>query len=100
VLELYSKYREFSNNRILIVDDDEFCHSTMKSTLSTFGVNTEFQCDFCVTGKEAMLQVRQTYEHGMQYKVIFAGAMMPGFVETTSCIRKFLSQDRGLQPGF
>jgi CheY-like chemotaxis protein len=45
------KYR---NSRILVVDDEEFCISTMRSYLSQLGVNVNSQVDFCINGEEAV----------------------------------------------
>jgi hypothetical protein len=57
VLDTYNKYREFSENRILVVDDEEFCLSSMKAVLFNLGMNINFQVDFCISGKEAVSQV-------------------------------------------
>ena len=51
VLDCYSQYAKFANNRILVVDDEEFCISSMKAVLYSLGINTDFQVDFCIHGK-------------------------------------------------
>jgi hypothetical protein len=41
---------KYKNNRIMVVDDEEFCIASMKSMLFSAGVDTEHQVDFCITG--------------------------------------------------
>lgn len=38
----------------MVVDDEEFCLTTMKSILFNLGIDTENQVDFCITGLEAL----------------------------------------------
>jgi CheY-like chemotaxis protein len=45
---------KYKNTRILVVDDEEFCISTMKSYLSQLGINVDSQVDFCINGEEAI----------------------------------------------
>ena len=42
VLDCYNKYAQYSENRILVVDDEEFCISTMKVILQSLGINIDF----------------------------------------------------------
>ena len=44
VLDNYNKYNEFSRRRILVVDDEEFCISSMRAVLYSQGINIEFFC--------------------------------------------------------
>ena len=50
--------------------------------------------DFCLSGEEAVTQVKKAYEHGMSYKIIFTDFSMPGMdgIEATYQIRKFLME--------
>ena len=92
VLDNYNKYNEFSRRRILVVDDEEFCISSMRAVLYSQGINIEFQVDFCITGKEALEQVKKTYENGMKYSVIMTDFSMPVMdgIEATAKIRSYL----------
>ena len=61
----------------MVVDDEEFCLSSMKVVLQSMGFNTDFQVEFCLHGKEAYEQVISTYANGMSYKFIFTDFNMP-----------------------
>ena len=75
-----------------MVDDEEFCISAMKAIFERVGINCEDQMDFCLSGEEAVTQVKKAYEHGMSYKIIFTDFSMPVMdgIEATYQIRKFL----------
>ena len=75
-----------------MVDDEEFCISSMKAVLYSLGINTDFQVDFAIHGKEALNQVKRTYENGMRYSLIFTDFSMPVMdgIEATSKIRSYL----------
>jgi len=75
-----------------VVDDEEFCISSMRAVLYSQGINIEFQVDFCITGKEALEQVKKTYENGMKYSVIMTDFSMPVMdgIEATAKIRSYL----------
>lgn len=92
VIDCYNQYNQFSRRRILVVDDEEFCISSMKAVLYSQGINIEFQVDFCITGKEALAQVKKTYENGMRYSVILTDFSMPVMdgIEATAKIRSYL----------
>ena len=92
VLDCYNQYNQFSKRRILVVDDEEFCISSMRAVLFSQGINIEFQVDFCITGKEALNQVKKTYENGMRYSVILTDFSMPVMdgIEATAKIRSYL----------
>jgi len=42
LLEYENKFRKFKENRILVVDDEEFCISSMKAIFFTIGVDINF----------------------------------------------------------
>ena len=92
VLDCYNKYAQYSDNRILVIDDEEFCISSMRAILYSLGINTDFQVDFCIHGKEALNQVKKTYENGMRYSIIFTDFSMPVMdgIEATGKIRAYL----------
>jgi PleD family two-component response regulator len=56
-LQKHDLFMRHQHNRILIVDDEEFCISSMKAILYNFGVDIDYQVDFCITGQEAIQQV-------------------------------------------
>jgi len=67
----------FKHNRILIVDDEEFCIATMRVMLAKVGIDTQDQVDYCITGNEAVKQVKETHLAGHVYKIIFMDFNMP-----------------------
>ena len=48
------KYRRYKNNRILVLDDEEFCISSMKAIFFTLGIDTNYQLDCFLTGSIAL----------------------------------------------
>jgi hypothetical protein len=42
VLHLYRNFSMHKNNRILVVDDEEFCISAMKALLFKLGIDIQF----------------------------------------------------------
>ena len=61
----FLKYSKYKKHRILIVDDEEFCLSSMMSVFQICGVNVEFEVDFCVSGEDAVKQVQDCYREGI-----------------------------------
>ena len=61
----------------MVVDDEEFCLSTMKAQLTLLKVNYKNICDFCITGKEALDKVEEVYKNGQKYKLILTDFSMP-----------------------
>ena len=92
-------YQHFISDRMLIVDDEEFCISAMRAVLFSIGMNVEYQVDYCITGKEALEQLQKTYQHGMSYQLIFTDFNMPVMngIEATFKMRKYLQEIRGLE---
>lgn len=82
----------FKRNRIMLVDDEEFCLSSMKCILFKLGINTDYRVDFCITGQEAVEQVKFALEHGAHYDIIFTDISMPimNGIEATVKIRELL----------
>jgi CheY-like chemotaxis protein len=54
ITDSYLLYAKYKNDRILVVDDEEFCISAMKAVLFSTGIDIEYQVDYCITGKEAI----------------------------------------------
>jgi len=42
------KFQKFSNLRILVVDDEEFCLSSTKAIMRSIGFDIDYQIDFCI----------------------------------------------------
>ena len=63
--KIFDKFNKYKNKRILVVDDEEFCISSMQAILFSQGIDIEYQCDFCITGKEAIDQVKMAYERNL-----------------------------------
>ena len=61
----------------MIVDDEEFILSSMKSMLKLTGINVEKQCDFCITGKESLDHLKNAYKNGVNYSYVFTDFSMP-----------------------
>ena len=45
----------------MVVDDEEFCLSSMKSMLKLAGVDVAKKCDFFITGKESLEHLMKMY---------------------------------------
>jgi len=57
-IEQLSRLEEFRDNRIMVVDDEEFCIASMKVVLGKAGIDVYSQVDFCITGLEAISQFK------------------------------------------
>ena len=53
-LDIYKQLKEHGQNRILVVDDEEFCIARMKSILMGAEIDIDNKVDFCINGKEAL----------------------------------------------
>jgi len=42
LIEFENKFRKYKNNRILVLDDEEFCIASMKAIFFTIGVDINF----------------------------------------------------------
>ena len=60
-----------------MADDEEFCLSSMKAMLFKAGIDVEHQVDFCITGREAVDQLKDAYLHSMSYAAVFTDFNMP-----------------------
>jgi CheY-like chemotaxis protein len=54
VIQCLKSFSKYAKSRILVVDDEEFCLSSMKVMLNKLGIDTEKQVDFCMNGIEAL----------------------------------------------
>ena len=76
----------------MIVDDEEFCITAIKTMISIFGVDTKNHVDFCNNGYEAINLIKRAKELGVQYALILMDFSMPRMdgVEATEKIRALL----------
>ena len=90
-LKCYNKYK---TNRLLVVDDEEFCLTAMKAILNSLGIDTTYQIDFCINGEEALNQVIDSTINGFAYSAILTDISMPLMdgIEATSKIRQYYNQ--------
>ena len=88
------KVQDFKNNRIMVVDDDEFCISASKSLLNGLGIDVLHQVDFCIDGGEAVDTLIESYKNGLSYKLIFTDFKMTKMdgIEATMKMRKYLKE--------
>ena len=78
----------------MVVDDEEFCIATMRAMLEKFGINIEYQVDFCIDGLESTKQLKKAFDMDMSYRIIFTDFSMPNMngIEATKKMRKYLDQ--------
>ena len=76
VTELNKLYKT-NSNRILVVDDEEFCLCTVKYLLIKLGVNVDASVDFCLNGQEALHTVEDAMGLGVSYALILTDFSMP-----------------------
>ncbi len=91
-LQFLSSINKYKDNKILVVDDEEFCISAMKGILFKCGLNLEFQVDFCISGQQAFDLVKEMYTTGQKYRLILTDFNMPEVngIQATKMIRDFL----------
>ena len=84
--------------RVMIVDDEEFCLSSMKAIIKQAGFDVNNKVDECITGQEAVNLLEKSLEHGITYSIIFIDFNMPMMdgLEATSRMRK-LMLERGIE---
>ena len=54
VFESLKLYKKFGKKRILLVDDEEFCMTTMIALLQACAIDTDNLVDSCINGQEAL----------------------------------------------
>ena len=71
------RYHNFCNTyryrkeRIIVIEDEEFCISALNTIFTKIGINTSYQVDICINGSEAFGLVQESYKAGLSYKIIF-----------------------------
>ena len=96
--ENLKRLAKFTQCRVLVADDEEFCIASMRAILQLAGLDVENQVDFCITGKEAFEQVKYAYSNGFSYKVILTDFSMPIMdgIDATAKIRAFLTTEMAI----
>ena len=56
---LAQNFNKYKNKRVLVIDDEEFCLTMMKSLLFRNGIDVEHQVDFCINGLEGLNQIKE-----------------------------------------
>ena len=94
-----NKLHKTNSNRILVVDDEEFCLCTVKYLLIKLGVDVDASVDFCLNGQEALHTVEDAMGHGVSYVLILTDFSMPQMdgLESTRRIRQFYNRKRLLK---
>ena len=67
--------------------------------LKLVDIDTKFQVDYCINGKEAVETLQNSYKNGLTYKVIFTDFSMPILdgISATYQIRDFLTDKMEIQ---
>jgi len=70
----------------------------MRAIIQKAGLDIENQVDFCITGLEALEQVKDAYLNSMSYSVIFTDFSMPIMdgIDATRKIREFLTNEMAI----
>ena len=76
----------------MVVDDEEFCITTMKQILKVSGIDIENVLDLCYDGNDAVETVKLSYGAGITYSFIFTDFSMPvkDGIQASREIREFL----------
>jgi CheY-like chemotaxis protein len=85
--------------RIMVVDDEEFCLTTIQSLLFNNGIDTENRVDYCITGQEALEKLKNAYKEDHAYCIIFTDFNMPVMsgIESTLHMRTYLEKERNIK---
>ena len=92
-MDALSLVRKYDTKRVLVIDDEEFCITTLQILMKQSGIDTANQVDFVMSGQEALDKVVEASDLGHFYSLIltdFSMPMMDG-IEATSKIVAFLS---------
>ena len=93
VNQILTNKKDQMDNRILLVDDEEFCLTAMKNMLENLDVDIEGRVEECITGLEAVDHIKNSFSEGITYSLILTDFNMPEMdgLEATLNIRQFLS---------
>ena len=65
------------NNRILVIDDEEFCLTGLKVILHTLGVDVNERVDLAICAKDALEFIKSANTLGIKYNLILTDIQMP-----------------------
>jgi len=87
------------SKRVMVVDDEEFCQSSIKLMMKKAGLDVDTQVDFCIDGLEAFNKLKETYESGFSYSLIFTDFNMPVLdgIKATALMRQYLTNERNIE---
>jgi two-component system, sensor histidine kinase and response regulator len=79
----------------MIIDDEEFCVAAMLAMLNMNRIDIKHIVDSCINGKEALKKIKESYDKGLSYSIIFTDFQMPVMdgIEATQKIRQVLTID-------
>jgi two-component system sensor histidine kinase/response regulator len=91
-LELINRLKK---DRILVVDDEEFCLTSLIKLISKTGFDSINRIDQLINGREALELVQTSFTHGVTFKLILTDFSMPEMdgLESTRLIRQFYSDN-------
>jgi CheY-like chemotaxis protein len=95
MFDLQNQYKNYRSNRILVVDDEEFCLTSMKALLLKFGISIDYQVDYCITGLEAVTLIKEMSQKGIFYKLILTDFCMPVMdgIQSSKKIRAYVKNN-------
>jgi CheY-like chemotaxis protein/anti-sigma regulatory factor (Ser/Thr protein kinase) len=88
------KLIHFKKERVLVVDDEEFCLASMKAIIQKTGFDVANRLDVCINGIEMVNLVCNSWAIGINYKLIFTDFSMPSMdgIEAVDLIRQFFRE--------
>ena len=95
-LERHNLMMAHKKDRVMIVDDEEFCLSSIQGMIEKTGFDFEQRVDFSMTGLQALTKVKDSFLKGVTYKLILMDFNMPEMdgLESTLQIRNFFQQQQ------
>ena len=76
--EIIENLKLNGNQRILLLDDEEFCLTGLKVILQAIGVDTKAKVDLCISASEALQHLKAAKTLGITYSLILTDIQMPG----------------------
>jgi CheY-like chemotaxis protein len=68
---------KFKQDRVLVVDDEEFCITSLVKLIEKTGFDFKNRLDLRINGKEAFDLVKTSFDNGITYKLILTDFSMP-----------------------
>ena len=82
----------------MVVDDEEFCLTMMRTLLFNCGIDVDHRVDFFMSGQEAIEQIKQVQLIDARYQLIFTDFNMPimNGIEMIKKMRKYFTKEQKL----